>query len=72
MSADLEEMIALIQQTRHHADELGAVAPDGRSAWQECRDAWEATRLRAREVRAESRNHRYVAMLRRALARRAP
>ena len=69
MSADLEEMIALIQQTRHHADELGA--HDGRSAWQECRDAWEATRLRAREVRAESRNHRYVAMLRRALARRA-
>jgi len=71
MSADTEEMVALVRQRRRHADALVAAAHDGRSAWQECRDAWRAVRLRAREVQAESRNQRYVAMLRRALARKA-
>jgi len=35
--------------------------------WLERRRAWMALLWRAREVRAESRNHRHVAILRRAL-----
>ena len=35
--------------------------------WLQYRGAWTALLWRAREVRAESRNHRHVAILRRAL-----
>jgi len=71
MSADAEDTISQIRQTRQHADALLGAVQEGRSAWLECCDAWKAVVAQAREACAESRNQRHIALLRRALARKA-
>ena len=70
MSADAEEMISQVRQTRQHAEALAGALHDGRSAWLEHCDAWKAVISEAREALAESRNQRHIAVLRRALAQR--
>jgi hypothetical protein len=70
MSADAEEMISQVRQTREHADALEGALHEGRSAWLKHCDAWKAVMAEAREALAESRNQRHIAILRRALARR--
>ena len=70
MSADAEEMISQVRQTRQHADVLVRALHEGRSAWLEHCDARKAMISEAREACAESRNQRHVALLRRAIAHR--
>jgi len=70
MSADTEEMISQAGQTRQRAGELVGALRDARLAWLELCDAWKAVRSQAREARAEGRNQRHIAILRRALAQK--
>jgi len=70
MGADTEEMISQVRQTRQQADTLIGAVHDCRLAWLEFCDAWKAVMAHAREVNAESRNHRHIGVLRRALAQK--
>ena len=70
MRAETEKMISQVRQTRQEADRLIGAVRECRRAWLEFCDAWKAVMSQAREVRAESRNHRHIALLRRALAQK--
>ena len=71
MSADSEEMISQARRTRARANQLVAAVHHGLYGWREGSEAWQRLMSWAREVRADSRNHRHVALMRRALRKMA-
>jgi len=68
MDAESEKIISQARQTQQVSGKLVAsLTSSDRPAWDELLDAWKALRVRARQTRADSRNHRHVAVLRRAI-----
>ena len=70
MSADSEDLISQVRQTRLHSDKLAATLHDRAPGWVQAYQAWKALLSQAREARAETRNHRHIAVLRRALSQK--
>jgi len=70
MNADSGEMVSQARQARQLPDDLAATLHEQHPDWPRFREAWKALMSWSREVRAETRNQRHVAILRRALTQK--